>query len=174
MEVPYKVHSGFLAAWKKVQDLVIQKITETVPEPVFDPVKNELVNDFKWKDITVVGYSHGAALSGLCTECVWFYRPDLRKEGMRGYGFESPRFFHGWKVRKDLRERWENYTVIRVRGDIVTHLPPFLFKFCHVGRMIKIRGDKSLVEDKVPWFIKYHYPQVVLQALLDAENKEIK
>lgn len=29
MKVPYKVHRGFLAAWKEVEDIVIAKITET-------------------------------------------------------------------------------------------------------------------------------------------------
>lgn len=28
MEIPYRVHRGFLAAWKTVEDIIIAKITE--------------------------------------------------------------------------------------------------------------------------------------------------
>ena len=62
MEIPYRVHRGFLAAWKTVEDLVIAKIKEL----------NHDTNEYIWKHIVVVGYSHGAALAGLCHECVWF------------------------------------------------------------------------------------------------------
>lgn len=44
-----------------------------------------------------------------------------------------PRFYHGLFVKKKLKERWENYIVIRNHFDIVTFLPPRLFLFTHVG-----------------------------------------
>ena len=72
MDKPYRVHRGFLAAWKEVEDIIIAKITEKD-----DPL---LCN--KWKHIIVVGYSHGGALAAFCHECVWFHRPDLREEGL--------------------------------------------------------------------------------------------
>ena len=53
MEVSYRVHRGFLAAWKEVEDIIIAKI-----------------KDPKWTKIVTVGYSHGGALAGFCHECV--------------------------------------------------------------------------------------------------------
>ena len=86
MKIPYRVHRGFLAAWKEVEDIIIDKITSK------DPNKPE---EFYWKHIIVVGYSHGGALAAFCHECVWFHRPDLREEGLEGYGFEAPRIYGG-------------------------------------------------------------------------------
>lgn len=155
MDIPYRVHRGFLHAWKQVEDLIIAKVTE----------KDES-GEFRWKDITVVGYSHGGALAGLCHECVWFWRPDLREKGLRGFGFEAPRFYGGWKVKESLKERWEKFTVIRDNEDIVTHCPPWLLGFCHVGKLLKVQGDVSLVESEwIPKCVKSHFPEVVLDAL---------
>ena len=55
MEIPYKVHGGFLAAWKEVKDVIKQKIEE-----------KDGNGKFKFESITVVGYSHGGALTALC------------------------------------------------------------------------------------------------------------
>ena len=55
MEIPYYVHRGFLAAWKEVEDIIINKISNPA-----------------YKQIVTVGYSHGGALAGLCHECVWY------------------------------------------------------------------------------------------------------
>ena len=163
MKLPYRVHGGFLDAWKEVEDIIIAKVTE---RERFGAWK------YKWNHITVVGYSHGGALAGLCHECVWYYRPDLRENGLEGYGFEAPRFYAGFRVRKKLRERWEKFTVIRINNDLVTHCPPTIFEYCHVGTILKLPGDVSLVPNKwLPKCIKSHYPQVVYQALLDYESK---
>ena len=91
MKIPYFVHSGFLKSWKEVEDIIIEKITEKKDD------------EFRFKQIISVGYSHGGPLSGLCHECVWFHRPDI-KDNIFGFGFESPRFYHGWSVKKALRE----------------------------------------------------------------------
>lgn len=85
MEIPYRVHRGFLEAWKEVEDIIIEKIME-IDQPLLC---------LKWKHIIVVGYSHGGALAAFCHECVWFHRPDLRREGLEGYGFEAPRIYGG-------------------------------------------------------------------------------
>lgn len=161
MEIPYRVHRGFLAAWKTVEDIIIEKILE----------KDTPLLCNKWKHIIVVGYSHGGALAGFCHECVWFWRPDLREEGLEGYGFEAPRFYAGWKVKKELKERWEHFTIIRNNNDIVTHCPPYIFGFCHVGKILKVKGDISLVDSKwIPKCVKAHYPQCVYDGLVKSEN----
>lgn len=161
MEVPYKVHGGFLIAWKAVEDIVIEKITEKDGDA------------YKWKDITVVGYSHGAALCQFALECVWFHRPELRNEYMRGVAFEAPRIFAQWKLPPELAARWNNLLVIRTGDDIVTHCPPLIFGYRNLGTMLKIKGDTSLVKEwYIPHCVKCHFPQVVMDALLKLEASE--
>ena len=154
MDVAFRVHRGFLRCWKQVEDLVIDKILE-----------KDGSGEYVWKKIVVVGYSHGGALAGFCHECCWYYRPDLREDGLTGYGFESPRFFGSLWVRKSLRERWSTFYVYRNCLDIVTHCPPFFFGYCHVGTLIKI-GKKS------SGLIKDHYPENVKAALEEYEKGE--
>ena len=160
MKIPYRVHRGFLAAWKEVEDIIINKICE-----------DDDNGGYKWKNIIVVGYSHGGALAAFCHECVWFWRPDLRENGLWGFGFEAPRIYAGWHVKKELKKRWEHFTVIRTNSDIVTHCPPVIFGFRHVGSMLKIKGDTKILHNKLPKCIKSHFPEVVLQALRDSENE---
>lgn len=158
MESEYKVHGGFLAAWKEVEDIVIDKIIE-----------KKKSGEFRWAKITVVGYSHGGALAMLCHECVWFYRPDLRHGKISGYAFEAPRVLARFFVPKRLKERWENFFVIRNGGDIVTHMPPWIFRFTHVGELIKIKGDVSVCSNpKAPRCVKWHYPEVIVDGLKKA------
>ena len=112
-------HRGFMKVWKSVENYVAKYVAdETV------------------KKIVIVGYSHGAAVAVLCHEYVWYNRPDLR-DSIEGYGFGCPRAFWGIQTRK-LKKRWERFTVVRNIDDIVTHVPPFLFGFSHVGNMVKI------------------------------------
>lgn len=160
MDITYKVHRGFLRCWKQVEDIIIAKICE-----------DDNDGNYKWKHITVVGYSHGGALAGFCHECVWFWRPDLRENGLEGYGFEAPRFYAGFKVKKELKERWDKFLVIRDGNDIVTHCPPCIFGFTHVGNILQVEGDTSLVDEKCFKCVKYHYPQVVYDALLKYEEE---
>lgn len=156
MKISYYVHGGFLSAWKEVEDIISNKILEKVP-------LQDGYYDYKFKKIISVGYSHGGALSGLCHEFVWFNRPDIRNN-IFGVGFESPRFYHGLFVNKKLKERWENYIVIRNHFDIVTFLPPRLFLFTHVGTVCTL-NKTSTVNYKKPKFIGAHYPDKVLESL---------
>lgn len=158
MKIPYRVHRGFLAAWKTVEDIIIAKIKE----------KDE--NGYKWQHITIVGYSHGGALAAFCHECVWYWRPDLRDEGLEGYGFEAPRIYGGFKVKKALRERWETFTVVRNKNDIVTHCPPCIFGYCHVGDMLKIGKGLSTKDYHWPKCIGAHYPDKVYESLVHWEE----
>jgi len=182
MQIPYKVHRGFLSAWKEVQPIIIDKIlereetTDKIDYTTFDGegnYKKDSINNipkYKWKHVVVIGYSHGGALAAFCHECVWFYREDLREEGLEGYGFEAPRIYGSFKVREELKERWATFTVVRTNNDIVTHCPPRLFGFCHVGSILEIKGDNNLVEKNLPPCVKSHYPQVVYWALIDYEK----
>ncbi len=116
-------HRGFLAVWKQIEPLIAGRIA-----------------DNRVRHIVIAGYSHGGAVALLCHEYVWFHRPDLRKN-LFGYGFGCPRVFWGKKNSKLLRP-FEQFTVIRNIDDIVTHLPPFLLGYSHVGRMLEI-GEKG-------------------------------
>lgn len=165
MKIPYRVHRGFLRAWKEVEDIIIDKITER---------ENFGAWKYKWNDITVVGYSHGGALCTFATECVWFYRPDLRESGLHGYAFEAPRIFAQWRLPKELAKRWENLLVIRTNNDIVTHCPPVIFGYRNLGSLLKVKGDTSLVTEwYIPKCVKSHYPQVVMDALLKYEEANL-
>ena len=112
-------HRGFLRVWKSVEDDI--KI---------------LVRDSGIRSAVVSGYSHGAALATLCHEYIWYNRPDLR-ESLLGYGFGSPRVVFGI-LPSGIRKRFERFTVIRNIDDIVTHVPPRLFGYSHVGRLLRI------------------------------------
>lgn len=188
MELPYYVHRGFLNAWKEVEDIVINKIMELdntglsssdilslcMPQSLLEHQKLQpsiITKHYRWKHIIVVGYSHGGALAGLCHECVWFRRPDLRGDPTKlvGYGFEAPRFYGGYEVKPELRERWETFTVIRNNNDIVTHCPPWIFAYAHVGSMLQIHGNITSVTDKVPNCVKAHYPEPVKDGLVKYE-----
>ena len=156
MSIPFRVHRGFLASWKEVEDIFADKI-----------------KDLKWKDITVVGYSHGGALCTFAAEFLWYHRPDLREGHMRCYAFEAPRILAQWCLPKELEERWEHLFVFRDGCDIVPHCPPIIFGYRNLGSIIKIKGDPSLVKEwYIPKCIKYHYPQVVYDALVKFENGE--
>lgn len=131
-------HRGFLGQWHKIL-----------------PRLEEEIADKSIRRIVVTGYSHGAAIAVLCHEYVWFNRPDLRNS-LFGYGFGCPRVIWGIK-RKNLCCRWDNFTVIRNIDDIVTHLPPALFGYIHVGRMLEVgeRGKYSPFEAHYPENIFY-------------------
>lgn len=168
MAIPYKVHRGFLKAWKEVEDIIIKKITEIQDSDPHDDVGN---STYKYRDITIVGYSHGAALAQFCHECVWYHRLDLRKSPhFITYAFEAPRIFAHKTMPKELKERWSNCILFRTNNDIVTHMPPKLFGYCDVNAVCQIDGDISLVKNKLPKCFKSHYEVVVYDALLKLEH----
>lgn len=119
MEDVWFVHRGFLRVFKSI-------------EPHIAP----LISDVNVQEIVISGYSHGAALALLCHEYCVYHRPDI-KEKIRGYGFGCPRVLWGC-LNDRLKERFKNFRVIRNGNDLVTHLPPVLFGFRHVGKKICI------------------------------------
>ena len=144
----FKVHRGFYECYYQVRNIILDKVYSK-----------------EWKEVTVIGYSHGGALCGFATQDIRYHFPKLK---LRGYGFESPRFV---KIKKDLKYMWDDFTVIRNGNDLVTHLPPRIFGYSDVGSMIKIKGDTKLVQKRlVPKCIKYHYQQVVIDGLKKGET----
>lgn len=129
-ECPFRAHRGFLRVWEALI-----------------PVLAPLIADESVRKVVTVGFSHGAALAVLCHEYVWYRRADLRAS-QEGYGFGCPRVLWG----ACPVERWERFTVIRNLDDLVTHLPPAILGFRHVGKMIEIgtRGRYSRTDAHRP------------------------
>lgn len=112
-------HRGFLGVWKTLEVAIFPALS-----------------DGQIKKITVVGYSHGAAMALLCHEYIKFHRPDIEKS-LFSYGFGCPRVLWGVQS-QNVRRRFEGFTVIRNIDDIVTHMPPAALGYRHVGKIIEI------------------------------------
>ena len=131
-------HSGFMQAWKAL-------------EPHLAP----LIHDRRLQNIVITGYSHGAAIAVLCHEYVWYARADMR-DRLESYGFGCPRVFWGI-LTPTLAKRWERFAVVRNLDDLVTHLPPAVLGYRHVGKMITVgvRGKYSMIDAHRPENIEY-------------------
>lgn len=133
-------HRGFLSVWKSAEEQLKSYILDT-----------------GIRKIVISGYSHGAAIAVLCHEYVWYNRPDLRGS-LEGYGFGCPRVIWGIKT-KCHRERWARFYVIKNIDDIVTHVPPFIFGFFHIGNMVKIGKCGQYSK------IRAHFPDKYIEEL---------
>ena len=133
MTPTWQCHSGFLTCWKSV----LPHLSPFILHP-------------NTQRVVIIGYSHGAALALLCHEYVWFHRPDLR-ERLLGVGFGCPRVLYGC-VPPEIAPRWERFFVVRNIDDIVTHLPPRVLGYCHVGNLIEVgkEGRYSSVDAHRP------------------------
>ncbi len=128
MERKWYCHGGFLRVWRSVL-----------------PYLEDMLASEHLSGVVTVGYSHGAAIALLCHEYIWFHRPDLRRN-IFGCGFGCPRVVYG-RVPYE-RDRWRDFYVIRNLNDAITHLPPRIFGFRHVGKLIEIgkRGNYSPID----------------------------
>lgn len=124
-------HRGFLKVWKSIEPYIADKI-----------------NDLTVSKIDIIGYSHGAAVALLCYEYVKFNRPDVEVSGV---GFGCPRVFWGF-ARKSVKKRFEGFVVVRNGKDIVTHVPPAVLGFRHVGEVLEIGESVGRIIDHIPAF----------------------
>ena len=129
-KTPYKrmnekwyAHRGFLRVWRSIRDEIECEVS------------NILFSSPSIENIICVGYSHGGALALFATEDME-YNHGI-EYNVSGYGFGAPRVIWGI-VPKSLKARLSRYTVIRNIPDIVTHLPPKIFGFRNVGKLIKL------------------------------------
>lgn len=116
-------HRGFLKVWKVIEDKLAP-----------------FIKDQQIRKILIAGYSHGAALALFCHEYCKFNRRDIG-ENIYGYGFGCPRVAFGF-LRKSVKERFNGFFVIRNKKDIVTHVPPALFFYRHVGKLVTVGKGK--------------------------------
>lgn len=129
MEEVWYCHRGFMKVFRALL-------------PYLEPIlRDESVKSFR-----LVGYSHGAALALLSQEYILYHRPALLG-AVKGYGFGCPRVIAGY-IPPSLRKRLSDFTVIRNLDDIVTHLPPRIFGYCHVTKPYAIgkRGRYSMID----------------------------
>lgn len=124
MSDKWRAHRGFLGVWK-----------------IIEPHLQGEICDLTVSKIVIGGYSHGAAIALLCHEYCKYNRPDI-SEDIEGYGYGCPRVVWGF-LRKNVKARFEGFTVIRNGDDLVTHAPPAIFGYRHVGGMLEIGQDKG-------------------------------
>lgn len=146
MEGLWFAHRGFLRVFKSMKDLLAPQIA--------DPRVGRIV---------ISGYSHGAALALLTHEYCVFHRPDVAAQ-IFGYGFGCPRVVWG-PVPHSVQARFRNFTVLRNHVDLVTHLPPALFGYRHVGNFLRIGADRR------DGLIDSHRPENYLAALAGEETR---
>ena len=146
MKNKWFAHRGFLRVWK-----------------VIEPHLKAEICDLTVKRIIIGGYSHGAAIAVLCHEYCKFNRPDA---DIKGFGSGCPRVLWGL-MRKAVKQRFDGFTVIRNGRDIVTHLPPAIYGFRHIGKMLKI-GQRSGYNQ-----FEAHYPKNYRNELGDYEEEWI-
>lgn len=145
----WKAHRGFLRVWKTIREYI-----------------KDAILDEKIKNICICGYSHGAAIAFLAHEYVWFNRPDLREGHLASYVFGCPRVFYG-RPHNNIEERWKNFYMFRNCNDIVTHAPPRVFGFRHLGNMIWIGDNKKLKKHQKLNCINAHYDDNYMNSLKD-------
>lgn len=128
-------HGGFVRAWKRAEDHIAE----------------EVIRMLQGRRLEINGYSHGGGLAILAHEYFvyhGFYPTTL--------AFAPPRII--WLPTKEVSARFRNLTVVRNRGDIVTHLPPWLIGYRHVGTLKEI-GEPRIIG------IRPHYPEEYLKYL---------
>jgi triacylglycerol lipase len=129
MKTPFRVHRGFLKLWKSARDQIMGTIAAMAGS-----------------EITILGYSQGAALATLAHEDVGFQYPSMYCTTM---AFASPRVL--WAPPSSIRARFVGLTRYTVRGDIVTEVPPAFMGYSHIG------ADVKLGPPAFPWWT-HHMP----------------
>ena len=120
-KAPYKnmmdkwyAHAGFVEKWKSIEDQVMAELVKTE-----GPIR-------------VYGFSQGGAIAVLAHECIRYHMPD-RLIVTKTWGAPRVVAFGG-----RIKSRFEGIVQIQHKGDIIPHLPPWLFGYSHVGVQEKV------------------------------------
>jgi hypothetical protein len=143
MDDKWFAHRGFLKVWK-----------------VIEPHLESAIKDLDIRAINIAGYSHGAAIALLCHEYCKYNRPDCE---ITGVGFGCPRVIWGF-LKTPVKRRFEGFTVVRNKRDIVTHVPPAIFGYRHPEGMLKLDDGVSCNS------IEAHYPNEYTKSLIYYEE----
>lgn len=120
MPAPWMVHRGFKHVWQSAEDTVMPMILGS-------------------KRLEIIGYSHGGPAALFAHESYVYHTGRFP----RTVTFGSPRLVWG-KIPKEVENRFVGVLNIQVNGDIVTHVPPKLFGFRHVGHVIPVGPKRSI------------------------------
>lgn len=141
-EQPWKCHRGFLRVWKTMKD-TIEKYVEDVIVARKKIYKVDKEHNLLINRIVCAGYSHGAALCGLCVEDLVYLFKDKYCIDVCGYGFGCPKFTQS-RLPKNVIERFNNFYPIRNGKDLVTYIPPTIFGYTHgCQNIMKIKPTKK-------------------------------
>lgn len=135
-------HRGFLKVWRAMEKEILSA-TEWY------------LRRYDVQQMVCVGYSHGAALALLATREMTASYGD--RIPVKGYGFGCPRVIKG-KLPPHIQQQLSRFTSVRNIPDLVTHLPPKIFGFHHIG-LVEI-GEKGRYGR-----IKAHYAEAYIEAI---------
>lgn len=110
-------HRGFLKVWRAMEPEIFSQAAW-------------YLRRYDVQQMVCVGYSHGAALSLLATQTMTAFHGE--RIPVMGYGFGCPRVVKG-KLPPRIQQQLSSFTSVRNIPDLVTHLPPKIFGFHHVG-----------------------------------------
>lgn len=121
MKIKWYAHKGFVYNWKSVKEEVISNIKFFMDNNVIEK-------------IVVSGYSHGAGIATLAYECIKFVFDSINIL-IFGVVFGSPRVI--FSPFQNIQDRFNTFVRIENPGDIVSHAPPVLFGYQHVGQLME-------------------------------------
>jgi len=102
------VHRGFDRAWKSIRDEVVGALKGS-------------------EKVIAAGFSKGGGIVTVAHKDLQAIFPAVRT-----YAFGAPRVFT-WRGWRQNRDSFDQLKRVYVRGDAVTHLPPLVLGFRHVG-----------------------------------------
>ena len=139
----WRVHRGFLRVWKAMRDDIERAVNDALNEHA------------EISEIACVGYSHGAAVALLATEDMQYLFGENKK--VSGFGFGAPRVVWG-RLPAAVAERVGHFKAICHKQDIVSHLPPRVFGFRHLNKVVLTAGERLNCVDA-------HRPENYLETL---------
>jgi hypothetical protein len=120
MSFPWFIHAGFLLKWKAIEDQIAYWVLDRVKWPG------------EYDNVVIAGHSQGGALAILCHEWWKYHNPHIPVQTVT---FGAPRPVWFWNLKK-IKDRFEGITQYRDRRDIVCLLPPKLFGYRDVGKIV--------------------------------------
>ena len=128
-----KAHRGYIEKYMSVRDIILKELVDSKP-----------------KEIILVGHSAGGAMASLTFIDIKNLYPDTPLNAvtfgmLRVFNVEGAKWFRTYR---------DNFIRVVNGRDLIPNIPPLLFGYRHVGRLVRI--------GKRPWWkiysIKDHHP----------------